>query len=94
VIVTKKAVPSSSKKVATRAAKKHEEVRKKQQGQVDQDGEVIESTSVTYVGTDVIGMYISQYKDIAMSNMKIYGIPASIILAQGILESEQEEGMH
>jgi flagellum-specific peptidoglycan hydrolase FlgJ len=29
-------------------------------------------------------MYISQYKDIAMSNMKIYGIPASIILAQGI----------
>jgi hypothetical protein len=85
VIVTKKAVPSSSKKVATRAAKT-KEVRptlKKQQGQVDQDGEVIESTSVTYVGTDVIGMYISQYKDIAMSNMKIYGIPASIILAQG-----------
>jgi hypothetical protein len=38
-------------------------------------------------------MYISQYKDIAMS-MKIYGIPG-IILAQGILESEQEEGfMH
>jgi hypothetical protein len=50
VIVTKKAVPSSSKKVATRAAKTNE-VRptlKKQQGQVDQDGEVIESTSVTY----------------------------------------------
>jgi hypothetical protein len=46
VIVTKKAVPSSSKKVATRA--KTNEVRptlKKQQGQVDQDGEVIESTS-------------------------------------------------
>jgi hypothetical protein len=42
---------------------------KKQQGQVDQDGEVIESTSVTYV---TCGMYISQYKDIAMSNI-IYG---------------------
>jgi flagellum-specific peptidoglycan hydrolase FlgJ len=95
VIVTKKAVPSSSKKVATRAAKNTNEVRptlKKQQGQVDQDGEVIESTSVTYVGTDVIGMYISQYKDIAMSNMKIYGIPASIILAQGILESGAGRG--
>jgi hypothetical protein len=40
VIVTKKAVPSSSKKVA-RAAKNTNEVRptlKKQQGQVDQDG--------------------------------------------------------
>jgi hypothetical protein len=38
VIVTKKAVPSSSKKVATRAAKNTNEVRptlKKQQGQVD-----------------------------------------------------------
>jgi flagellum-specific peptidoglycan hydrolase FlgJ len=55
---------------------------------------VIESTSVTYVGTG-IGMYISQYKDIAMSNMKIYGIPASIILAQGILESGAGRGfMH
>lgn len=31
--------------------------------------------------------YIYQYKNIAMSNMKNYGIPASIILAQGILES-------
>lgn len=31
--------------------------------------------------------YIFQFRDIAMSNMKKYGIPASIILAQGILES-------
>jgi hypothetical protein len=52
---------------------------KKTAEQVD----VVNHLSVTYVGTDVIGMYISQYKDIAMSNMKIYGIPASIILAQG-----------
>jgi flagellum-specific peptidoglycan hydrolase FlgJ len=27
-----------------------------------------------------------------MSNMKMYGIPASIILAQGILNLEQEKG--
>jgi len=31
--------------------------------------------------------YIEQYKHIAVSNMKQYGIPASITLAQGILES-------
>ena len=31
--------------------------------------------------------YIDQYKDIAIKEMKIYGIPASITLAQGILES-------
>ncbi len=31
--------------------------------------------------------YISQYKDIAIAHMKKYGIPASITLAQGLLES-------
>lgn len=31
--------------------------------------------------------YIEQYKDIAIRQMKSYGIPASIILAQGCLES-------
>lgn len=37
--------------------------------------------------SDLTNNYIYQFKDIAMSNMKNYGIPASIILAQGILES-------
>jgi LysM repeat protein len=32
--------------------------------------------------------YISQYKDLAISEMKRMGIPAAITLAQGILESE------
>ena len=54
--------------------------------------EVIESTSRTVVTNDIIGNYVLQYKDIAMSNMKIYGIPASIILAQGILESGAGRG--
>ncbi|MDN3674476.1 glucosaminidase domain-containing protein [Flavobacterium branchiarum] len=54
--------------------------------------EVIESTSRTVVTNNLIGDYISQYKDIAMGNMKNYGIPASIILAQGILESGAGKG--
>jgi flagellum-specific peptidoglycan hydrolase FlgJ len=37
--------------------------------------------------SEVVNDYISQYNSVAMSNMKTYGIPASIILAQGILES-------
>ena len=36
--------------------------------------------------------YISVYKDIAVSEMKTYGIPASITLAQGILESGSGKG--
>jgi len=36
--------------------------------------------------------YITFYKDIAISEMKQYGIPASITLAQGILESGSGRG--
>ena len=36
--------------------------------------------------------YIDFYKDIAISEMKQYGIPASITLAQGILESGSGKG--
>jgi LysM repeat protein len=44
------------------------------------------------VTSDVINGYVFHYKDIAMANMKKYGIPASIILAQGILESGAGQG--
>jgi len=54
--------------------------------------EVIQSTSNTVVTSDLINNYVLQYKDIAMGNMKSYGIPASIILAQGILESGAGRG--
>ncbi|WP_158729672.1 MULTISPECIES: glucosaminidase domain-containing protein [unclassified Flavobacterium] len=54
--------------------------------------EVIVSTSKTIVTSDVIVLYVSKYKDIAMGNMKNYGIPASIILAQGVLESGAGNG--
>ncbi|MRX67088.1 Flagellum-specific peptidoglycan hydrolase FlgJ [Flavobacterium resistens] len=54
--------------------------------------EVIQSTSKTVVTSDLVNSYILQYKDIAMGNMQKYGIPASIILAQGILESGAGKG--
>tara|TARA_R110002124_G_scaffold80775_4_gene213524 strand:- start:1293 stop:2174 length:882 start_codon:yes stop_codon:yes gene_type:complete len=63
-----------------------------QQRDSRKNNEVIESTSRTVVSNDVIGNYVLQYKDVAMKNMKIYGIPASIILAQGILESGAGRG--
>lgn len=37
--------------------------------------------------TDRINQYISEYKNLAINNMVNYGVPASITLAQGILES-------
>jgi flagellum-specific peptidoglycan hydrolase FlgJ len=54
--------------------------------------EVIVSTSKTIVYSEVVRAYVDKYKDIAMSNMKNYGIPSSIILAQGILESGAGRG--
>lgn len=71
-IVTTKAGNSKYKKPTSTANKK---------------SETKQSTPRTVVTSDLINGYVFHYKDIAMSNMKNYGIPASIILAQGILES-------
>ncbi len=54
--------------------------------------EVIVSTSKTKVTLETLNNYILQYKDIAMNNMRSNGIPASIILAQAILESGAGNG--
>ena len=51
------------------------------------------SSSSKPVSTSVVvNDYIANYKEVAMNNMKNYGIPASIILAQGILESGAGRG--
>jgi flagellum-specific peptidoglycan hydrolase FlgJ len=49
--------------------------------------EILEATTRVKVTTAMVLDYINQYKDIAKNNMSQYGIPASIILGQGILES-------
>lgn len=49
--------------------------------------ETLEAVTRVKVTTEMVLSYIDQYKGIAQNNMSQYGIPASIILAQGILES-------
>lgn len=56
------------------------------------NSEVLESTSKTVVYSDIVNGYIQQYKSIAQDNMRRHGIPASITLAQGILESGAGRG--
>jgi flagellum-specific peptidoglycan hydrolase FlgJ len=50
------------------------------------------TSSNTSAVNGTVNEYIANYKDVAMSNMKKYGIPSSIILAQGILESGAGQG--
>ena len=54
--------------------------------------EVIVSISQTVVSSDVVVNYVAKFKNVAMDNMRTYGIPASIVLAQGILESGAGRG--
>ena len=49
--------------------------------------EVLEATTRVKVTTEIVLGYIDKYKSIAKKDMLQYGIPASIILGQGILES-------
>lgn len=96
-IVTQKKVPTNSKKTVVTSRKKSAsgkatERPSNQQRNSRTNIEVIESTSRTVVSNDMIGNYVLQYKEIAMKNMKTYGIPASIILAQAILESGAGKG--
>ena len=93
VIVTKKTTTHSSKKVAVKTPKKSSSSSKfSKKEQNNSAVETIESTSKTFVTSDLVNDYIFQFKGVAMSNMKNYGIPASIILAQGILESGAGRG--
>lgn len=52
----------------------------------------LEATSTVKTYAEEIKAYVENYKDVAMNNMKNHGIPASIILAQGILESGAGKG--
>lgn len=49
--------------------------------------EILVATSKVKATTEDVKRYISDFKETAKKNMKIHGVPASITMAQGILES-------
>jgi flagellum-specific peptidoglycan hydrolase FlgJ len=77
------AKPATTTRTATASTKKPSSGRQT---------EVLESTSKTVVYAELVKAYIDDYKDIAKDNMRRHGIPASIALAQGILESGAGRG--
>ena len=92
IATTKKAAAVQKPRVATTKKTTDSRPTVKKYPTTNNTTEVIQSTSKTVVTSNVITDYVSQYKEIAMGNMQKYGIPASIILAQGILESGAGRG--
>jgi flagellum-specific peptidoglycan hydrolase FlgJ len=92
IATTKKAAAVQRPRVATTKKPAYSKPIGKNYPSTNNTTEVIQSTSKTVVTTDLVNNYILQFKDIAMGNMQKYGIPASIILAQGILESGAGRG--
>ncbi len=79
---TKKTVVTKNSKETTKQLEKKEEQRP--------DKGPVEVTTKVYA--NATEKYIDTYKDIAKSEMQLYHIPASITLAQGILESGSGKG--
>lgn len=57
-----------------------------------EENEVIEATTKVTTSSDNVRNYINTFSETAKKNMREHGIPASITLAQGILESGAGKG--
>jgi flagellum-specific peptidoglycan hydrolase FlgJ len=80
-IVTKKKNSSPPKEVVVR--EKEEKKEKKEETAKDSEKVVVKENDTQ----SVVDIYIDSYSEIAKDKMRTYKIPASITLAQGILES-------
>lgn len=56
------------------------------------NSENLEATSKISTTSETVSDYINDFKEVAKNNMSVHGIPASITLAQGILESGAGKG--
>lgn len=96
--VTTKKQPVSQTKTKTTTAKKPVVTNSSTKSATSEsksktDSEVsLEATSNVKTYAEEIQIYVANFKEIAQNNMKAHGIPASITLAQGILESGAGKG--
>ena len=86
---TKTKTTTAKKPVVTTSSTKSESTESKQKT----DSEVtLVATSNIKTYAEEIQIYVDNFKEIAQNNMRAHGIPASITLAQGILESGAGKG--
>lgn len=98
---TKSVVRTTSNKKTTSTKKKEATTAKavvvqtpKHSAQDKKNGTEIDLVATSNVRTyeEEIKLYIANFNEIAKQNMKLHGVPASITLAQGILESGAGKG--
>lgn len=87
VIQTSKPTATTSRPANTSSRPASTNVSKPTVSENTSPKEELKATSTVKITQQVVLDYIDQFKETAKSNMKEFGIPASITLAQGILES-------
>ncbi len=85
-------VSCGSKRKATTTRKPKKVIEKPIEGRVAKETEEKVTLTTKPRSNDKVANYIEDFKDAAIKEMQLYKIPASITLAQGILESASGEG--
>jgi flagellum-specific peptidoglycan hydrolase FlgJ len=87
IITTKKKSSNKSYPVARKSTEKSTSVTKSPTKDNPSGSEILVATSKVKATTEDVKKYIEDFKETSKNNMKVHGIPASITMAQGILES-------
>lgn len=84
--------PTTTTRTVKKPATQTSRTASQQRNSGNKSNEELKATSAVKVTTEVVKQYITGYKETAKDNMRTHGIPASITLAQGILESGSGQG--
>jgi flagellum-specific peptidoglycan hydrolase FlgJ len=90
---SKKSIATSARKTETSREIPGGDPRPKENKEIDRaEDHVVSEDETDLTSLSSVERYIYDYAGIAQEEMKLYGIPASIKIAQGILESGSGNG--